>query len=171
MLLERPYDEDLAQAGFVIGRQAKRQAIVVDPQRDLNIYLRTAEKNGMRIVGATETHIHADFLSGTRELASATGASMYVPGEGGQDRQYEFDATRLHDGSEIKLDNISLTAAHAPEHLSYLVTDRAFADDPGYMPTGDFVFSGEQRRTGIQLTSSWRADRTPFTRAPLTVPW
>lgn len=141
MLLERIYDEDLAQASFVIGCQAKKEAIVVDPRRDLDVYVKIAEKNDMKIVGVTETHIHADFLSGTRELASATGATMYVSGEGGQDWQYEFDATRLYDGSEIKLGNITITAVHTPghtpEHLSYLVTDGAFADDPGYMLTGE----------------------------------
>ena len=89
MLLERIYDEDLAQASFVIGCQAKKEAIVVDPRRDLDVYVKIAEKNDMKIVGVTETHIHADFLSGTRELASATGATMYVSGEGGQDWQYE----------------------------------------------------------------------------------
>lgn len=153
MLLERIYDEDLAQASFVIGCQAKKEAIVVDPRRDLDVYVKIAEKNDMKIVGVTETHIHADFLSGTRELASATGATMYVSGEGGQDWQYEFDATRLYDGSEIKLGNITITAVHTPghtpEHLSYLVTDGAFADDPGYMLTGDFVFSGDLGRPDL----------------------
>ena len=77
MLLERIYDEDLAQASYFIGCQAKGEAIVVDPRRDLDVYLGLAAKNGMRIVAVTETHIHADYLSGTRELAAKTGAQMY----------------------------------------------------------------------------------------------
>lgn len=153
MLLERIYDEDLAQASFVIGCQAQRQAIVVDPRRDVAVYLDIAEKNGMEIVGVTETHIHADYLSGTRELAAATGATMYVSGEGGQDWQYEYEATRLYDGSTITLGNITVTAVHSPghtpEHLSFLITDGAFAEDPGYILTGDFVFSGDLGRPDL----------------------
>ena len=78
MLLERIYDEDLAQASYFIGCQAKGEALVVDPRRDLDVYLAIAEKNGMKITSVTETHIHADYLSGTRELAAATGAQIYV---------------------------------------------------------------------------------------------
>ena len=120
MLLERIYDEDLAQASFVIGCQAKKEAIVVDPRRDLDVYVKIAEKNDMKIMGVTETHIHADFLSGTRELASATGATMYVSGEGGQDWQYEFDATRLYDAQRARrraaVADLDRRAAHAGTH-------------------------------------------------------
>lgn len=66
MLLERIYDEDLAQASYLIGCQAKGHALVVDPRRDIQVYLDLAAKNGMTITGVTETHIHADYLSGTR---------------------------------------------------------------------------------------------------------
>ena len=73
MLIERIYDEDLAQASYLIGCQANGTAIVVDGRRDIAVYQDLAEKNGMKIVAVTETHIHADYLSGTRELAAATG--------------------------------------------------------------------------------------------------
>ena len=95
MLLERIYDEDLAQASYFIGCQAKGEAIVVDARRDIQVYQDLAAKNGMKIVAVTETHIHADYLSGTRELAAATAAAIYVSGEGGKDWQYEFEAERL----------------------------------------------------------------------------
>ena len=85
MLLERIYDEDLAQASYVIGCQAKNEAMVVDPRRDIQVYLDLAAKNGMTITHVTETHIHADYLSGTRELAHATGAQIHLSGEGGED--------------------------------------------------------------------------------------
>lgn len=153
MLIERIYDEDLAQASYFIGCQAKNTAVVVDPRRDIDVYRAVAEKNGMTIVAVTETHIHADYLSGTRELATALGAKIYVSGEGGQDWQYEFDATRLHDGDDIRIGNITITAAHTPghtpEHLSFLVQDGAFADEPGYMLTGDFVFAGDLGRPDL----------------------
>ena len=153
MLLERVYDEDLSQASYVIGCQAAGEALVVDPRRDIQVYLDLAAHHGMRITAVTETHIHADFLSGSRELAAATGATLYVSGEGGEDWQYGFEAERLHDGSTITLGNITVTArhtpGHTPEHLSYLVTDGAVAEEPGYYLTGDFVFSGDVGRPDL----------------------
>lgn len=153
MLLERIYDEDLAQASYFIGCQAKGEAIVIDPRRDLTPYLDLARRNGMKIVAVTETHIHADYLSGTRELAAATGATMYVSGEGGEDWQYGFEAERLHHGDVIRLGNIVVearhTPGHTPEHLSFRVTDGAFSDHPGYYFSGDFVFVGDLGRPDL----------------------
>lgn len=156
MLLERIYDEDLAQASYVIGCQAKGEAIVVDPRRDLDVYLDLAAKNGMKIVAVTETHIHADYLSGTRELAVATGATMYVSDEGGPDWTYSdafVGAVRMKHGHRIALGNITVeavhTPGHTPEHLSFLVTDGAQSSDPGFMLTGDFVFVGDLGRPDL----------------------
>ncbi|MGG5753614.1 MBL fold metallo-hydrolase [Zafaria sp. Z1313] len=153
MLLERIYDEDLAQASYFIGCQAKGEALVVDARRDIQVYQDLAEKNGMKITAVTETHIHADYLSGTLELAAATDAAIYVSGEGGPDWQYEFEAERLLDQSTITLGNITVTAlhtpGHTPEHLSFLVTDGAFSDKPGFLLSGDFVFSGDLGRPDL----------------------
>ena len=153
MLLERIYDEDLAQASYVIGCQAKNEAMVVDPRRDIQVYLDLAAKNGMTITHVTETHIHADYLSGTRELAHATGAQIHLSGEGGEDWAYGFEGNLLKDGDTVTLGNITVeavhTPGHTPEHLSFLVTDGAFADAPGYMLTGDFVFSGDLGRPDL----------------------
>lgn len=156
MLLERIYDEDLAHASYFIGCQAKGEAIVVDPRRDLKPYLDLAAKNGMRIVAVTETHIHADYLSGTRELAAETGAPMYVSDEGGPDWTYSdaFDgAVRMKHGHQIQLGNITVeavhTPGHTPEHMSFLVTDGAQSSEPGFMLTGDFVFVGDVGRPDL----------------------
>ncbi|MBK0422763.1 MBL fold metallo-hydrolase [Leucobacter sp. CSA2] len=156
MLLERIYDEDLAQASYFIGCQARGEAIVVDPRRDLDVYLGLAEKHAMEIVAVTETHIHADYLSGTRELAARTGARMYVSDEGGPDWTYgpDFDgAVRMQHGHRILLGNIAVeavhTPGHTPEHLSFLVTDGAQSEEPGFMLTGDFVFVGDLGRPDL----------------------
>lgn len=153
MLLERIYDEDLAQASYFVGCQARNEALVVDPRRDIQVYLDLAAHHGMTITAVTETHIHADFLSGTRELAAATGATAYVSGEGGEDWTYGFEAELLHDRDTIQLGNITVTArhtpGHTPEHLAYLITDGAFAEEPGYYLTGDFVFSGDLGRPDL----------------------
>lgn len=153
MLLERIYDEDLAQASYFVGCQAQGQAVVVDPRRDIGVYLDLAAKHGMRIVAVTETHIHADYLSGTRELAARTGAEAYVSAEGGEDWQYGFDANRLHHGGTIQIGNITIearhTPGHTPEHLAFLITDGAFSPEPGYLLSGDFVFSGDLGRPDL----------------------
>lgn len=153
MLLERIYDEDLSQTSYLIACQASGEAIVVDPRRDIQVYLDLAAQHGLTIAAVTETHLHADFLSGVRELAAATGATAYVPGTGGEDWQYGFEAERLLDHDTIRLGQVTLTArhtpGHTPEHLSYLVTDGAFADEPGYILTGDFVFSGDLGRPDL----------------------
>lgn len=156
MLLERIYDEDLAQASYLIGCQVNGEAIVVDPRRDLEVYLELAKKNDMKIVAVTETHIHADYLSGTRELAARTGATIYVSDEGGPDWTYgnAFDGSvRMKHGHEIVLGNITVravyTPGHTPEHLSFLITDGAQADAPGFMLTGDFVFVGDLGRPDL----------------------
>ncbi|TLP94467.1 MBL fold metallo-hydrolase [Nesterenkonia salmonea] len=153
MLLERIYDEDLAQASYFIGCQSKGEAVVIDARRDLSDYFDLAERHGMRITAVAETHIHADYLSGTRELAAATGADAYVSGEGGEDWQYGFDAKRLNHGDVISIGNIRIearhTPGHTPEHLVFLVTDGAFSQDPGYMISGDFVFAGDLGRPDL----------------------
>jgi hydroxyacylglutathione hydrolase len=156
MLLERIFDADLAQASYLIACQASGEAIVVDPRRDIAVYRELADRHGLTITAVTETHIHADYLSGTRELASAMGATMYVSAEGGPGWAYGAgfdDAVRLCDGDEITLGNITLhvshTPGHTPEHLSFLVTDGAQADTPGFMLTGDFVFVGDIGRPDL----------------------
>lgn len=156
MLLERIYDEDLAHASYVIGCQEKGQAIVVDPRRDIQVYLELARAHDMEITAVTETHIHADYLSGTRELAAATGAAIYVSDEGGTDWTYGpvfDDAVRMKDGHEIVLGNITITAVHTPghtpEHLSFLITDGAQASAAGFFLSGDFVFVGDVGRPDL----------------------
>ena len=156
MLLERIYDEDLAQASYLVGCQVSGEAVVVDPRRDTDVYHEIAAAEGMTIVAVAETHIHADYLSGTRELALATGATMYVSDEGGPDWTYgsDFDgAVRMKDGHEITLGNITIravhTPGHTPEHLSFLITDGAQSTEPGFMLTGDFVFVGDVGRPDL----------------------
>ena len=153
MLLKQIYDEDLAQASYFIGCQATGEAAVVDPRRDIQAYLDEAERRNMRIVAVTETHIHADYLSGSRELAHATGATLYLSDEGDQNWKYGFSGVKLYDGSEIRIGNIALqavhTPGHTPEHLSFLVTDGAATSEPGFILTGDFVFVGDIGRPDL----------------------
>lgn len=153
MLFKHVYDSDLAQGSYLIGCQKTGEAIVVDPRRDIQVYLDEAAANQMKIIAVTETHIHADYLSGSRELAKATGAKLYLSDEGNADWKYGFEGSKLYDNDEIKIGNISLkalhTPGHTPEHMSFLVTDGATASDAGYYLTGDFVFVGDIGRPDL----------------------
>ena len=153
MLFTRIYDDDLAQASYFIGCQATGEAAVVDPRRDIQVYLDEAEKHTMRIVAVTETHVHADYLSGSRELAAATGATLYLSDEGDAEWKYAFEGEKLYEGDEISVGNVTLraihTPGHTPEHLSFLVTDGGTTDEPGFILTGDFVFVGDLGRPDL----------------------
>src|SRR5580765_3470496 len=97
MLLTRVYEDGLAQAAYLVACDHTSMAMVVDPNRDVDRYLEEAARAHVRIVAVTETHIHADFVSGSRELARRAGAQLLLSGEGGSDWQYAFadDGTRL----------------------------------------------------------------------------
>ncbi len=157
MFLKRFYDEGQAQASYLIGCGATGEAIVIDPNRALSQYLDAAKAEKLAITYVTETHIHADFVSGSRELAKATKAKLLLSAEGGPDWQYGFarsdGATLLHDDDVIKVGNVRIavmhTPGHTPEHLSFLVTDTAVTDVPMGIVTGDFVFVGDVGRPDL----------------------
>src|SRR5687768_4231800 len=136
MIVKRFYDEKLAQTSYLIGCGAKGTAIVIDPNRDAAQYVRAAEAEKVRITHVTETHIHADFVSGTRELARRTGATMHLSGEGGVDWAYGFanEAELVHDGDSFMVGNLKVqvmhTPGHTPEHIAFLVTDTPVTDQP-----------------------------------------
>ncbi|WP_296703820.1 MBL fold metallo-hydrolase [Algoriphagus sp.] len=153
MYFQHVYDKTLAQASYFIGCQAKGEAIVIDPQRDMDVYLAIAKQNNMKITHITETHIHADFLSGSRELAAVTGAKLYLSNEGPSEWQYEFDHEGLYHGDKIKVGNLTLevlhTPGHTPESISFLLTDHPATDQPVMVFTGDFVFVGDVGRPDL----------------------
>lgn len=157
MILKRFYDEKLSQTSYLIGCAATGQALVVDPNRDVDQFIRAAEAEGVEITHVAETHIHADFVSGARELAEQTGARLHLSDEGGDDWRYAFaadyDAVLLRDGDSFSVGNIRIdvmhTPGHTPEHVSFLVTDGAVADRPIGIVTGDFVFVGDVGRPDL----------------------
>ncbi len=92
MFFERFYDTDLAQASYMVGCQKTGECLVIDPVRDIQKYLDKAAEQKLRVTHVTETHIHADYLSGSRELAAATGAKLSLSDEGDADWKYSFGA-------------------------------------------------------------------------------
>lgn len=153
MFFQHVYDKSLAQGSYLVGCQATGEAIVIDAKRDIDTYLEIAKENNLRITHITETHIHADFLCGSRELAAVTGASMYLSDEGGEGWQYAFDHIGVKDGDTIKVGNLSLkvlhTPGHTPESISFLLTDHPATDEPVMLFTGDFVFVGDIGRPDL----------------------
>ena len=157
MLLRYFYDEKLAQASYLVGCVATGEALVVDPARNVIPYLREAEKEGLRITHVTETHIHADFVSGSRELAAATGATIYLSDMGDANWKYAYaddpNVILVRDGDSWKVGNIKVevlhTPGHTPEHIAFMITDTAGADKPMGVFTGDFLFVGDVGRPDL----------------------
>lgn len=153
MFFQHVYDKSLAQASYFIGCQKYGVAMVIDPKRDVDTYLEIARQNNMQITHVAESHIHADFLSGSRELADLTGATLYLSDEGGPDWKYEFGHMGLKDGDEFKVGNLKIevihTPGHTPESISFLLTDLPASDKPVMVFTGDFVFVGDIGRPDL----------------------
>ncbi len=158
MLLKYFYDPVLAHASYMVGCQRAKQAIIVDPGRDIEQYLQAAKREGVEITAIAETHIHADYVSGARELADRVGAKLYVSDEGPAEWKYSYAAQYshqlVHDGDEFMVGNIKFTVMHTPGHtpesISFLVTDKGGgADKPMGIFTGDFVFVGSIGRPDL----------------------
>jgi len=149
----RIFDPTLAQTSYMVGNRQSREVIVVDPKRDMDTYLKIAEDNSLQITRVTETHIHADYLSGAPELAHATGAELVLSGETDPDWKYEIPHSPIKDGDKITMGNIILEAMHTPGHtpesLTFLVTDLSVSSSPQKALTGDFIFVGDVGRPDL----------------------
>jgi glyoxylase-like metal-dependent hydrolase (beta-lactamase superfamily II)/rhodanese-related sulfurtransferase len=147
MYFEQFYLACLSHASYMIGSDGV--AAVVDPQRDVGLYLDEAEKNGFRIQAIIETHLHADFVSGHRELAERTGAQIYLGAKAGA----KFPHVPVTDGMEIALGTCRLrfleTPGHTLESICILVTDLERSRDPFAVLTGDTLFIGDVGRPDL----------------------
>lgn len=144
----------LAHASYLIG--SEDEAVVVDPQRDVDQYLDEAEAQGLKIKYVIETHLHADFVSGHRELASRTGAEIVF----GSKAEAAFPHRAVNDGDEIRIGKVVLrvmeTPGHTPESISILVTDQEakrgrgeVENQPQKILTGDTLFVGDVGRPDL----------------------
>lgn len=157
MIIRNFFDDKLAQASYLVGCAATGEAIVIDPIRDIQQYIDMAEAQNLHITNVTETHIHADYLSGSRELAAATGAKICLSDEGDDLWKYAYasdpNVQLVKDGDIIRVGNLTLkvmhTPGHTPEHISFLLTDHPMSDQPHSIFTGDFIFVGDVGRPDL----------------------
>jgi hydroxyacylglutathione hydrolase len=147
MYFEQFYLGCLAHASYMIGSDG--EAAVVDPQRDVDIYLKAAEEQDLKIRHIFETHLHADFVSGHKELAARTGANIYI----GTQANARFPHVPLSDGSEIKLGSVRIraleTPGHTPESVCLVITDEEKSAHPWAVLTGDTLFIGDVGRPDL----------------------
>jgi len=147
MYFKQYYLGCLAHASYLIGSQG--EAAVVDPQRDVDQYLEEAEAQGLKIKYVIETHLHADFVSGHRELAERAGSEIVI----GEKAGATFPHRAVREGDEIKLGKVVLrfieTPGHTPEGVSVLVTDSEVSDQPQKVLTGDTLFVGDVGRPDL----------------------
>ena len=156
-MFQRFFDEGLAQASFLIGCDRTRQAVVIDPRRDAAIYAAAAAQHGAALVAAIETHVHADFVSGGRELAAA-GVRVIT----GPDSHVAFAHEEAHDGQRMHVGDLTLTFMHTPGHtLEHVCVLAETTGEPGRLFTGDLLFVGGVGRpdlAGEALTRRLAAD-------------
>src|SRR5438105_794079 len=165
MLFKRFYDESLAQASYLIACEKTREAIVIDPNADVGVYTRAAGADRVRITHVTETHIHADFLSGAHALAATAGATLHLSGEGNGQWAYEHEAlataNALRDGSALDIGSVRVTACHTPghtpEHMTFIVTDLERGTTSVGALTGDFLFVGDVGRPDLMERAAGEA--------------
>lgn len=147
MYFEQFYLACLAHASYMLGSEG--EAAVVDPQRDVDIYLQAAQEKGLKIRHIFETHLHADFVSGHQELAARTGATIYI----GEHARAGFPHLPLRDGTEVRFGEVCITAletpGHTPEAVCLLVRDLAKSPEPALVLTGDTLFIGDVGRPDL----------------------
>lgn len=141
----------ISHYSYFIGDALTGTAVIIDPKRDIDDYLALAEKHRLKITHSVETHIHADFVSGSRELAHKTGATICASIEGGA--KYGFAVRPVRDGDVIRSGNILLkaihTPGHTPEHMSYIASTRSAPNSFWALFTGDFLFAGAVGRPDL----------------------
>ncbi len=154
MYFEQFYLTCLAHASYLIGSEG--EAAVVDPQRDVDIYLKVANEQNLKIRHIFETHLHADFVSGHKELAERTGAKIYI----GAQAHAEFPHVPLTDGFEVKMGVVRLraleTPGHTPESVCLVITDGKESSKPCAVLTGDTLFIGDVGRPDLSPTHTPR---------------
>lgn len=152
MVFESIQTQGIAQLSYLVGDDGCGTAAVVDPRPNVEVYLELSRKFGVAITHVFETHIHADFMSGARELVDRVGsAKLYASGEG--EAKYDFDLETILDGEQFQFGSVVVTARHTPghtkEHLSYELAEKGRTDDAWGVLSGDSLFVGSAGRPDL----------------------
>src|SRR5437588_9018410 len=144
--------EGIAELSYIVGDDDEGIAAVFDPRPDCDIYIEMAREAGVAVTHIFETHIHADLVSGSRELsARLDAAKIFASHEGGA--KYEFEVEKLNDGDRFTFGEVVITArhtpGHTPEHISYLLADAEVPDEPWGILTGDSLFVSSAGRPDL----------------------
>ena len=147
MIVQQFFVGGLAHSSYLLGGQ--KTCAVIDPRRDIQVYLDTAKASGLKITHILETHLHADFVSGHLDLAQRTGAKIYAPKSG----KCAFDHIGLSEGDTFEIEDMEIkvleTPGHTPEHLCYVVMDHSRGEEPAAVFTGDTLFVGDVGRPDL----------------------
>jgi hydroxyacylglutathione hydrolase len=147
MLVQHFFVNGLAHSSYLLG--GSNSCAVVDPRRDVDIYMDAAKALGLTITHILETHLHADFISGHMDLADKTGAAIYAPKAG----NCQFKHVAVTEGDSFQIDNMRISvldvAGHTPEHIAYVVTDLERGEDPAGVFCGDALFVGDVGRPDL----------------------
>jgi hydroxyacylglutathione hydrolase len=147
MLVQQFFANGLAHSSYLLGGASS--CAIVDPQRDVDVYIAAAAALDLKITHILETHLHADFISGHMDLADKTGASIYAPKAG----NCTFKHARLAEGDSFTIDDMRIsvldTAGHTPEHISYVVVDMERGEEPVCVFCGDTLFVGDVGRPDL----------------------
>lgn len=154
LIFKQILTDGIAQISYLIGDDTEKSAAVIDPRPDVEIYVDMARENELAITHIFETHIHADFMSGARELAARVGtAKIYCSHEGGAESEYGFDHEGVSDGDRFEIGSTVITARHAPshtpEHMAYLAAAKEHPLSPWGVFTGDSLFVGSAGRPDL----------------------
>jgi len=147
MFIQQFFIKGIAHSSYLLG--GAKTCAVIDPRRDVQLYIDAAQEMGMKITHILETHLHADFVSGHIDLAEKTGAAMYVP----KSAECTFSHVGVAEGDIFTIEDMSIkvleTPGHTPEHISYVVTDRARGEEPAAVFCGDTLFVGDVGRPDL----------------------
>lgn len=150
MYFEQFYLGCLAHASYLFGSDG--EAVVVDPQRDVEIYLEAAQKQNLKIRHIFETHLHADFVSGHKELAARTGATIFI----GKAADATFPHIAVNDGFELQVGKVRVrvleTPGHTPESCCFIISNEERSREPWAALTGDTLFIGDVGRPDLSKT-------------------
>jgi len=147
MFVQQFFVKGLAHSSYLLGGTST--CAIVDPRRDIDIYLQAAKEMGMKITHILETHLHADFISGHMDLAEQTGATIYAP----KPAKCRFKHKAIGEGDTFQIEDMRIkvfeTPGHTPEHISYVVTDKSRGPDPVAVFCGDTLFVGDVGRPDL----------------------